>query len=74
MTENPPKTDVWIMNADGTNQRRLTRFNDPNSPEGRVARGGVIVGDLSWGPDSRSFVAKVQRGRTESIVLVQFNP
>lgn len=71
MTRNPPKTDVWMMNADGSNKRRITRFNDPNAPEGRDASGGVIVGDLSWGPDDRSFVAKIQRGRAESIVLIE---
>ncbi|MCX7839304.1 MAG: alpha/beta hydrolase fold domain-containing protein [Anaerolineae bacterium] len=71
MTRNPPKTDVWMMNADGSNKRRITRFNDPNAPEGRDASGGVIVGDLSWGPDGRSFVAKIQRGRVESIVLIE---
>jgi acetyl esterase/lipase len=83
MTRNPLKTDVWItlaphasagVNADGSNKRRLTRFNDPNAPEGRAARGGVIVGDLSWGPDSKSFIAKIQRGRAESIVLIEFDP
>ncbi|MBM3128102.1 MAG: hypothetical protein FJ009_05620 [Chloroflexi bacterium] len=71
MTRNPPKTDVWVMNADGSNKRRVTRFNDPNAPEGRDASAGVIVGDLSWGPDSQSLVAKIQRGRNESIVLIE---
>ncbi|MCI0476452.1 MAG: alpha/beta hydrolase fold domain-containing protein, partial [Anaerolineales bacterium] len=73
MTRNPPKTDVWMMNADGSDKRRVTRFNDPNAPEGRGASGGVIVGDLSWGPDGKSFVAKIQRGRVESIVLIEFS-
>jgi acetyl esterase/lipase len=73
MTRNPPKTDAWLMRADGSDKRRLTRFNDPNAPEGRDASGGVIVGDISWGPDSQSFVAKIQRERTESIVLVEFD-
>ncbi len=74
MEQNPLKTDVWIMNADGSNKRRLTRFNDPNAPEGRLARDGLIVGDMAWGPDSRSFAAKIQRGRVESIVLIEFDP
>jgi acetyl esterase/lipase len=82
MTRNPPKTDVWVtlapnasagVNADGSNKQRVTRFNDPKSPEGRDASGGVIVGDISWGPDSQSFVAKIQRGRVESIVLIEFS-
>ena len=62
LTRNPPKTDAWIMSADGSNKRRLTRFNDPNAPEGQNASGRVIVGDISWGPGSQSFVAKIQHG------------
>ena len=73
MTRNPLKTDVWIMNADGSNKRRLTRFNDPSAPEGKDASGGVIVGDISWGSYSKSFVAKIQRRRVESIILVEFD-
>lgn len=73
MTRNPPKTDAWMMDADGSNKRRVTRFNDPNAAEGRGASGGVIVGDLSWGPDGKSFVAKIQRGRVESIALIELD-
>jgi Tol biopolymer transport system component len=74
MVRNPLKTDVWIMKADGSNRRRLTYFNDPNTLEGRLAPRGLIVGDISWGPDSKSFVAKIQRDRIESIVLIEFEP
>lgn len=73
MTRHPLKTDVWLMNADGSNKRRLTHLNDPSAPEGKDASRGVIVGDISWGPDSKSFVTKIQLGRTESIVLVEFD-
>jgi Tol biopolymer transport system component len=74
MARNPLKTDVWIMKADGSDKRRLTYFNNPKAPEARLAPRGLIVGDISWGPDSKSFVAKIQRGRNESIVLIEFEP
>jgi Tol biopolymer transport system component len=74
MARNPLKTDVWIMEADGSNKRRLTWFNDPKAPEASLAPRGLIVGDISWGPDNKSFAAKIQRDRIESIILVEFNP
>jgi Tol biopolymer transport system component len=74
MTRNPLQTDIWIMEADGSNKRRLTYFNDPKAPEARLAHRGLIVGDISWGPDGKSFAAKIQRDRIESIILVEFNP
>ncbi|MBI4766963.1 MAG: PD40 domain-containing protein [Deltaproteobacteria bacterium] len=74
MARNPLKTDVWIMKADGSDKRRLTWFNDPKAPEARLAPRGLIVGDISWGPDNKSFAAKIQRGRIESIVLVESEP
>ncbi|MBI5028975.1 MAG: alpha/beta hydrolase fold domain-containing protein [Chloroflexi bacterium] len=73
MARHPLKTDVWLMNADGSNKRRLTRFNDVNAPEGRNAGQGVIVGDISWSPDNRSLVAKIQVGRGESIVRIDLD-
>jgi Tol biopolymer transport system component len=72
LIQNPPKLDYWIMNVDGSNKRRLTQFNDPNSPEALVMRG--ITGDFSWGLDGTTIAAKVQHERTESVVLIELNP
>lgn len=51
-------TDWWIMNADGTNQRRLTYFNEPGHPHdmGRT----VWAGLGSFSPDGRRFVGDIQ--------------
>ena len=55
------KTDYWIMNADGSNQRRLTYFNEPGAPEYRASEN--IASDLSWSPDGKSIVADLQMRR-----------
>ncbi len=51
------KTDLWIMNPDGSDKQRLTYFNDPNSPE-YIPR-GVAAADVSWSPDGSRIVAYV---------------
>jgi Tol biopolymer transport system component len=38
------RTEVWLMNADGSNKRQLTHFNDGSY---------VICADLSWSPDGK---------------------
>jgi len=55
------KTDYWIMNADGSNKRRLTYFNEPGAPEYRPSKN--IASDLSWSPDGKSIVADLQMRR-----------
>jgi Tol biopolymer transport system component len=45
-------TDYWIMNADGSNQRRLTSFNVKGAPE-YVGR-KTAVADFAWRPDGRA--------------------
>lgn len=49
-------TDLWIMDADGSDKQRLTHFNTPGHPE---YMDGVrtVVSDISWGPDSRTIAA-----------------
>ena len=39
-------TDFWVMRADGSHKRRLTRFNDPTARE--YLEGGVVCGDLDF--------------------------
>lgn len=67
------RLDYWIMNDDGSAQRRLTRFNDPAAPECRP--GGTVAADFDWGPDGRTAVAKLgAAGRGETTVLIRFEP
>jgi Tol biopolymer transport system component len=42
------KTDLWLMNTNGTGKRRLTYFNEPGRPEFQGER--VIVADHTWHP------------------------
>jgi hypothetical protein len=42
------KTDMWLMNADGSGQKRVTYFNEPGYPE---YSGRTICADNSWSPD-----------------------
>ncbi len=57
------KTELWLMNADGSNKQRLTYFNDPGHPE---YMGGqrVIVSDITWSPDGKKIAALVAYGDT----------
>jgi Tol biopolymer transport system component len=50
-----PHTDYWLMDADGSNKRRLTYFNDPKHPE--YIEGGVTCADSAWSPDGRRLAA-----------------
>ncbi|MHB8417804.1 MAG: TolB family protein [Myxococcales bacterium] len=55
--------DWWLMNADGSNQRRLSSFNDPSSPEYRSGM-VVITGSVAWDPTGTFFVGDAQYGAT----------
>jgi Tol biopolymer transport system component len=48
--------DLWVMNADGTNQERLTFFNEPSSRESLKA---AIVDDFAQSPDGGEILAHV---------------
>jgi Tol biopolymer transport system component len=48
------RTEVWLMDRDGSNKRQVTFYNTPGSP-GYVA-GHVICADLAWSPDGTSLV------------------
>ena len=69
------KTELWIMDADGSNKQRLTYFNEPGHPEYMGGR-RCIVSDSAWGPDGKRIVAllayETQRGRLKSkIVMIE---
>ena len=65
------KTDLWMMNADGSGQFRLTRLSDSTAPEylGRW----VTVGDMSWAPDRRSLAMRLLVGPKEHIAVLEFS-
>jgi hypothetical protein len=48
-------TDYWIMNADGSDKRRISFFNDPSSPDYQGQE--TIAADFSFGASSSTFVA-----------------
>jgi len=41
------KTDLWLMNIDGTDHKRITFFNEAGHTE---YEGRTIVADNSWNP------------------------
>ncbi len=50
------KTELWLMDADGSNKQRLTYFNSPGYPE-YMHGSRCIVSDIAWGPDGKRIVA-----------------
>ena len=48
--------DLWVMNADGSGQQRLTFFNDPSS---RESLGRAIVDDFAQSPEGDEILAHV---------------
>ena len=68
----PPKLDYWIMDADGSNKKQLTHFNDPNDPQ--YSKNIISVGDFDWSPDGRSMVARVRRNESsrETLIFITF--
>ncbi len=65
-------TELWIMNADGSEKTRLTHFNDPGYPEHTGTR--TIVSDSSWSPEGDRLIMAVtyedNRGRLRYRELV----
>jgi Tol biopolymer transport system component len=72
-------TDYWLMNADGSNKRRLTHFNRSGHPDFTERK--VIVADLSWRPDGTAFAGNYgeggpleQKNRKSKIILIELVP
>ena len=51
--------ELWLMKGDGTDKRRLTRFNDPLADE---YLGDTYVGDFAWNPRGRQIAVQLQYG------------
>jgi Tol biopolymer transport system component len=67
------KTELWIMNADGSHKERLTYFNEPGHDE---FCGSAIAADSSWSPDGNRLVVSVSTGsrKTTKIYMIEFEP
>ncbi|MFW9877580.1 MAG: TolB family protein [Candidatus Thorarchaeota archaeon] len=50
-------TDLWIMNSDGSDKRKLTHFNETNHPE--YVNGRAIVADGDWSKDGNMYAVLV---------------
>jgi hypothetical protein len=68
-------TDWWIMNADGTDQHRLTFFNDPKHPQ--YTGKAVWTGLASFSPVGNRFIGGIQKSLITQegyIVIVELLP
>jgi len=48
------KTDLYLMNSDGSNRLRLTNFNDPNSSE--YLGNNSQIAKISWSPEGDKII------------------
>ncbi|MDY7092206.1 MAG: hypothetical protein SX243_04455 [Acidobacteriota bacterium] len=70
----PIPRDVWLMNADGSGEQRLTYFNPRNS---RNPADGAVVSDLAWSPRGDQLAVHVVRdfqAPREEIYLIDLDP
>lgn len=58
-------TDLWLMNAGGKDQWRLTFFNDPAS--GSYQRRPVALADNAWSPDGQKILVYMITGQTTQV-------
>lgn len=65
-------TELWVMNADGSNPRQLTHFNTAGHPES-IDGARCIVSDSTWAPDGKSICACIAwiKGRRHGVRLVR---
>lgn len=56
-------TDYWVMDPDGSNQRRLTYFNEKGHPH--YIEGGAVSADFAWSKDGKRILA---------YLILSFNP
>ena len=67
-------TELWIMDADGSNPMRLTYFNQKGHPHYIGPR--TIVSDSAWSPDGTKIVVliayRTARGMNSRQVMIEF--
>ncbi|MFH1038150.1 MAG: hypothetical protein V1789_05715 [PVC group bacterium] len=66
------KTELWVMDADGSNARQLTHFNTKGYPE-NITGARCIVADSAWAPDGKSICACLAwfKGKHHGVRLVR---
>lgn len=69
LLQNALSLDLWIMNADGSEKRRLTYCNEKKAPEYIRSSRGVGFGDGSWNPDGAEYAVKLRPGFGEEVVV-----
>jgi Tol biopolymer transport system component len=62
--------DYWIMDANGSNQERLTYFNEPDHQHYLGGDHPVTAVDFSWSPDGKRIVACLLRGVAKALASV----
>ena len=66
------KTELWIMDACGSNKQRLTHFNTAGYREYLDGR-RCVVSDSAWSPDGKSIVAllayETRRGKLRAKII-----
>lgn len=60
------KTELWMMDADGSHQERLTHFNQKGSPEYFGRR--TIVSDNTFSPDGKSILVTAAYENGQSLL------
>ncbi|HEC76364.1 MAG TPA: PKD domain-containing protein [Thermoplasmatales archaeon] len=66
------KTDVWLMNINGSEPKRITYFNEPGYPE---YEGDTICADNAWNPDGTKLAVGIyvkDTGETH-IKIIEFS-
>ncbi len=78
MVPSSARRELWLMDADGSNKRRLTFFNDPTSEH---SLGHTYVGDLAWSPGGDQIAVHVLWGGNrngerprEALYRIQLDP
>ena len=69
-----PRSDFWLMRADGSSKRQVTFFNQAGRPE--HIPGGATAADSSWSPDGTRLLGYVIRDFTSGtarLVMIEFS-
>jgi len=53
------KSELWIMNANGTGKQRLTFYNGPDVDHPHFSGYRTAVSDSAWAPDGQSLIVLV---------------